>query len=128
MSVNNLPKGRLSGSYIPELTIVANLDTVSVDGQAHWCVVGDLVIVFFGLNWNQTAAGNAAIRMSLPPEVNKQLESDELWGIMSAGEAGIGGQIVANDFWDQPLCTVDSQSLNVVPASGCFAYRLEKLT
>jgi hypothetical protein len=94
-----------SGLYSPTLTVVTNIDTISLNTTfSSYVRVGDIVMVFSSLYINPTAAAACEFSMSIPIAADFSAGTARANGVLASGLAAESGRVQANTATDDFGC------------------------
>ena len=125
MAIDKITKSKLAGEWTGTVSDLSNLDA-GVFSAGFYSIAGNLVTCCALFTVDQTAAGAAELRVSLPIGQDFQAASD-LIGVVGAAATGNGGRVEAdptNDlariYFDTGVATADEL------LSVSFSYRVTR--
>ena len=121
MALTKLSRQKLSGDWVPTVSGLTNLDSVTLT-SGHFVVVGNVVMCFGTFATDQTTPAAATFQLSLPFPLDIQA-ADEIVGTAGGGVVGFGGSVQGNVANDTALVTFDTGSAAAQVTTVVFAYR-----
>ncbi len=124
MALENLSPHRRSGLWTPTLTIVSNLDVLTLV-NAFFAISGNLVQCYLAATADPTAAGVYSFRAALPTG-SRIADARDIIGVCSPETLAVfGGSVKADVASGEALISTDADAgVTVVDVYAHWAYRV----